>query len=261
MPKLGFGTFELEGRTCRRAVRCALETGYRHIDTAAIYKNEEEVGKAVRESGVAREELFLTTKVWWEDLSPAAVRRSLERSLRLLKTGYVDLFLIHWPNPEYPLEGTLEAMLDVHGEGKARFLGVSNFPLRLMERARQTAPIFCNQVEYHPRLGQQKLLDALRSRMMALVAYTPLGRGRDLENERVRSIASRHDRHPAQVILRWLLQQQEVAAIPRSSKPEHIRSNFDVLDFELGTDEMDAVFAMDEGERLIDPGWAPDWEA
>lgn len=261
MPALGFGTFKLTGVTCRLAVRAALDVGYRHIDTARMYDNEGDVGAAIRESGVAREEIFLTTKVWFEDLSPEGIEEQLTRSLRDLDTDYVDLALVHWPNDEFPLDATLNALNEHKEEGRTRAIGVSNFTTKLVDEALEHAPIACNQVEYHPLLDQSALLEQARANGFALTAYSPLAQGKVLDEKPVCEIAQRHEREPAQVVVRWLIQQDGVAAIPRSSEPDHIRANFEVRDFELTPDEMDALSRLARGERQIDPSWAPQWDS
>jgi 2,5-diketo-D-gluconate reductase B len=261
LPALGLGTFELRGVTCRFAVRHAIEAGYRHIDTAAIYENEGDVGGAIAESAVPREELFLTTKLWREDLSARGVRRQLEQSLRRLRTEYVDLLLVHWPNEEYPLQRTLAAMVEQQQQGRVRLLGVSNFPPSLVLRALEHVPICCNQVEYHPLLDQSRLLEQAREREMVLTAYSPLAQGRVLAESTIVEIARRREREPAQIVLRWLVQQEPVVAIPRSAEPEHIESNLRIFDFELDAAEMQTISRLARGERQIDPAWAPVWES
>jgi 2,5-diketo-D-gluconate reductase B len=259
MPSLGFGTFELKGLVCREAVQVALRAGYRHLDTARMYDNERDVGAAVRQAGVPREELFLTTKVWFDDLSAEGVERQLTESLRELDTDYVDLTLIHWPNDAYPLERTLDALEKQRERGRTRLVGVSNFPPSLVERAREHVRVDCNQVEYHPLLDQSAVLGQAREHAMVLTAYSPLAQGKALGEPTVRKIASRYGREPSQIILRWLVQQDRVAAIPRSSHPEHIRRNLDVFDFSLSDADMRAVSALARGDRQVDPEWAPEW--
>jgi len=258
-PALGFGTFELQGKECYDAVRHALDVGYRHVDTAEMYENEEQVGKAIADSGVPREEVFVTTKVWWENLRPRQASESLAASLRKLGTDYVDLWLIHWPNADVPLEETLQTMTDLRQGGKVRQIGVSNFTPPLVERAAELAPIVCNQVEYHPFLGQDQLLSVLRQRNLVLTAYSPLAQGKVTADPTLREIGEKHGKTPAQVTLRWQIDQGRVATIPRSSSAEHREQNFDVFDFELSPGEMERISNLARGERLIDPGFAPDW--
>lgn len=260
LPALGLGTWDLRGQACRRAVREALELGYRHIDTAQMYENEEEVGRGLREASLARDEVFLATKLWTDRLRRPHVSRSTEDSLRKLGTEYVDLLLIHWPNPDVPLEETLSAMMELVEQGKARAIGVSNFPPALWRRALEIAPARTNQVEYHPYLGQPELVRLASERNVQLVAYAPLARGRVANDPEIAAIANAHGRTPVQVTLRWLVQ-QGVAAIPKASRSHHLRENLGIDDFALSAEQMRAMADRDRGLRLVDPGWASDWSA
>jgi len=264
LPKLGFGTFELPGATARARVAEALETGYRHIDTAQMYGNESDVGAGIRDSGLDRGNIWLTTKVWVDRFRDGDLQRSAEESLERLGTDYLDLLLLHWPNPDVPLAETIAALNDVRRRGLARHIGVSNFTVALVREAvsHSDAPLVTDQVEYHPRLSQAPVLTELRRQGMALTAYCPLAKGRMFRDETVTAIAERHGKHPAQVILRWHYQQPGVVAIPRSSKAEHVRANFDIFDFELSDDEMRRIsgLAREDG-RIINPAsLAPDWD-
>lgn len=259
VPAIGLGTWMLTGRECRRAVETALALGYRHIDTARIYDNEPDVGKGLAASRVPREEVFLTTKVWRDELHARDVERAAERSLKLLTTPYVDLLLVHWPNPAIPLEETLGAFVRLEERGLVRHVGVSNFPPALLRRAAALAPILCNQVEMHPYLGQREL-HALAERLdLLLTAYSPLARGRVERDPAVAEVARRLGRTPAQVVLRWLVGKGRVAAIPKASSPEHLAANLKIFDFELGPDDAAAIDALDRGRRIVDPAFAPDW--
>jgi len=259
IPALGLGTWQFTGAACTEGVEHALDLGYRHIDTAQIYENEEEVGAGLRNAATDRDEIYLTTKVWVENLEPSSVRRSTEESLRRLDTEYVDLLLIHWPSNDVPLERTLDAMMVLRDEGKTREIGVSNFTPSLVRRALDHVPIICNQVEYHPFLDQDALLDLAEARDLLLTAYSPLARGRVMKDETMQAIAEAHGKTPAQVALRWLLQQDQVAAIPKASSAAHREANLDVFDFELSEDEMDRIFDLAGNERLINPSFAPAW--
>lgn len=259
MPALGFGTWELQGRECRSAVAAALAEGYRHLDTAAMYDNEEEVGRALAEASASRHEVFVTTKVWWDHLEPDALRRSTHDSLRKLRTDHVDLLLVHWPNPDVPLGDTLSAMETLRREGKVRRIGVSNFPRDLLRQAADLAGVACDQVEYHPFLSQEELLEEVRKRGMVLTAYSPLAHGRAIRDDTLREIGDRHGVGPAQVALRWLLDQESVAAIPRSSDRDHIRANLRVTGFSLTGEERERIDGLARGERVVDPEFAPDW--
>lgn len=258
-PLLGLGTWDLRGAECVRAVREALDIGYRHVDTAQMYENEREVGRGLSESGVDREQVFVTTKLWYDNLTRKAVPSSFEESLKRLETEYVDLLLIHWPNAEVPLEETLEAMERVRESGKARTIGVSNFPLALWKRALELTPLPVNQVEFHPFLDQSALSGFAGERELQLVAYTPIAKGKVAEEEAIVAVARAHERTPVQVALRWLVQ-QGVAAIPKSSRRKHLDENFRIFDFTLSNEEMQRISALGRGLRLVNPGWAVTWD-
>lgn len=261
VPALGLGTYKLTGQAAYDGVRDALDAGYRHLDTAQMYGNEADVGQALAESGVARPDVFLTTKVWYDRLDPAALVPSVEESLRKLRTEYVDLLLIHWPSDAVPLEATLDAMLEQQAQGRVRHVGVSNFPAGLFERAAAHAPVFCNQVEYHPYLDQSGLRDLARQHEALLAAYRPIAYGRVSKDDVLREIAEVHGKTPVQVTLRWLVQQPGVLALPKAASPEHRRANLDVFDFALSDEEMARIHALARGERLVSPAHAPDWDA
>ncbi len=260
VPALGLGTWQLSGDDATEAVEHALDIGYRHVDTAAAYENEAEVGAGIRASGVDREDVFLTTKVWHTNLRRADVLASADRSLQWLQTDYVDLLLVHWPNEEVELAETLGAMQEVRAAGKARHLGVSNFTPALLREALLVEPgLVCDQVEYHPYLGQEPLLGLVHDRGMFLTAYSPLARGGVSDDAVIREIGERHGKSPAQVTIRWLLQQDRVACIPKSSSAAHRAANLDVFDFELSEGEMQRLHGLARGQRLIDPDFAPAW--
>ena len=263
IPALGFGTWKLSGPDCIAALRLALATGYRHIDTAQIYENEAEVGTALKESGVPRGDIFLTTKVWMTNLGARQMSASVEDSLRKLQTDYVDLLLIHWPSEDVPFAEQLQALAKLRDAGKARLIGVSNFPVALMREAVDNlgCPLACNQVEYHPYLSQKPVLDFTRTHDMLLTAYSPLARGKVAESKTLQEISARHGKSPGQVTLRWLLQQDGVAAIPKAASPGNIRANFDIFDFELSGDEMADIRALARPDgRMVHPAWAPVWD-
>ena len=259
VPTLGFGTWQLTGETCNRGVAHALEVGYRHIDTAQAYGNEDRVGQGIADSGVDRDDVFLATKLDTSNLEPDSVRTSLENSLRKLQTDYVDLLLIHWPSDDVDPATTLEAMVALADEGKTHHIGVSNYPPSWFERASEVTSILCNQVEYHPYLSQEKLHKLAIERDFLLTAYSPLARGKTLSDDTLTEIGETHGANAAQVVLRWLIQQDHVAAIPKSTSPEHIESNFAAQDIELSDDEMQRVFSLASGERIVDPGFV-EWE-
>lgn len=242
---LGLGTWQLTGRGCVDTVRHALDLGYRHVDTAQMYGNEQEVGQAVRQSGIARSEVFITTKIAPGNLAAAAVKRSAEESLRRLGTDYVDLLLIHWPSQSVPLAETLDAMAALESAGKARHLGVSNFTVALLEQAVKRCPdLLCDQVEYHPFLSQRPLLAALGRHDMMLTAYSPLARGGVLRDRTLAGIARKYQKSPAQVTLRWLLDQERVAAIPKAASAAHLAANLDIFDFTLAAEDRAAIDAL-----------------
>lgn len=264
MPCLGLGTWTLEGRQCTELVAHAIDLGYRHVDTAASYGNEEAVGAGIRASGIARNDVFVTTKVWHTDLQADDFRRSAEASLERLGLDHVDLLLIHWPNPSVPLAETIGALNRAREDGLARHIGVSNFPTALLAEAisLSAAPLACDQVEYHPRLDQRKVISACRAAGMATVSYCPLFRGGALFDEPAIALAARgHGKTPAQVVLRWHVQQDGVAAIPRSSDRGRIAENLDIFDFALSDAEMEAISALGSANsRICNFGFSPQWD-
>lgn len=263
IPALGLGTFRLEGEHCVRAVTTALEAGYRHVDTAKMYANEEAVGEGIKAGGVARDEIFVTTKVWWEDIAPGDLERSAEASLRRLGLAVVDLLLIHWPNKAVPLRDSILALCNAKRRGLARHIGVSNHPSSMLREAVRiaTEPLVADQVEYHPQLDQSALLGTTRASGMALTAYCPLGRGALLDDPTITAIARRHAKTPAQIVLRWHVQQPGVVAIPKSGDAGRIAENLDVFDFALEPEEMARLSALARPNgRVIDPAFAPDWD-
>jgi 2,5-diketo-D-gluconate reductase B len=260
VPKLGFGTWRLSGRECVDGVADALAAGYRHVDTASMYGNEEEVGRGLRDSGVDRPEVFLATKVWPDDLAPDRVRASLQGSLRALDTDYVDLFLIHWPNPRIPPAATLEAMTELREEGRTREIGVSNFTSAQFREALDLAPVIVNQVEYHVYLDQSALLEVCRERSAELCAYRPLGKGQVTSDPVIAEIAAAQGATPAQVALAWLIGQEGVSAVPKASSPERRRENLGALGVELSADERAAIDALPKDRRFVQTQWSPEWD-
>lgn len=252
VPVIGLGTWDLRGEEGYRAVLSALSLGYRHIDTAAFYDNEREVGKAVKDSGVPRDTVFLTTKVWYTHLRFQDLIYSCEESLRKLGTDYVDLYLIHWPNEAVPLEESLSAMEKLQKEGKVRFIGVSNFDVDLLDKARNIAslPILTDQVEYHPYLSQKPLLEYCQKHRVILTAYSPLARGRLSQDPLLLQIAAKYRKTVSQVVLRWLIEQDMVVAIPKAKDPKHQRENLEIFDFSLSEDEKEAISRLDRGEKV-----------
>jgi len=262
IPAIGLGTWDLRGRTCARIVEQALRLGYRHIDTAQMYENEREVGEGLRASAVKRDQVFVTTKIWPTHFAPHDLERSAKESLVRLRLTEVDLLLLHWPNPQVPLVETLGALARVRQQGLARHIGVSNFTVALIEEAVASCsePLVCDQVEYHPYLDQTKVSEACARHGMALVAYSPVARGRIKSDIALQRIGERHRKTAAQICLRWLVQ-QGVAAIPRTSKLERLSENIEIFDFELSEEEMQQVSALGSAAgRLTDFGFAPKWD-
>jgi 2,5-diketo-D-gluconate reductase B len=262
IPAIGLGTWELRGRTCARIVEQALKLGYRHLDTAQVYENEREVGEGLRASGVRRGELFVTTKVWTNHFAPHDLQRSTKESLVRLRLPEVDLLLLHWPNPHVPLSETMGALAHAKQLGLTKHIGLSNFTVALIEQAVAACPepLACNQVEYHPYLNQAKVLDACARHGMALVAYSPIARGRIKNDATLARIGRKYHKSPAQVCLRWLVQ-QNVSAIPRTSRIERLSENIEIFDFDLGDDEMHDISQMGSAAvRLADFAFAPKWD-
>ncbi len=262
IPAIGFGTFELEQEDTVAMVSHAPETGYRHIDTAQAYKNEDAVGAGIQKSGVPREEIFLTTKIWIDEFADGDLQKSLQNSLARLNTDYVDL-LLHWPNPAISIAETMTALNDVRDRGLARNIGISNFTTTLIDEAveKSSAPLATNQVEFHPFLSQQPVMDTLDKHQMALTAYCPLAQGKVFSDPTLERIGKAHGKNGGQVALRWLIQHGNVIAIPRSTKPEHVESNFDIFDFELTEEQMQEITELHSKEgRIINPSFAPAWD-
>jgi diketogulonate reductase-like aldo/keto reductase len=262
IPALGLGTWELRGRSCARIVEQALTLGYRHIDTAQVYENEQEVGEGLRASRVRRNEMFLTTKVWTTHFAPNDLERSTKESLVRLRVSEVDLLLLHWPNSHVPLAETLGALAHAKTLGLARHIGVSNFTVALLDEAVALSPepLVCNQVEYHPYLDQTKVREACARHGLALVAYSPIAKGKIKNDPTLIRIGRAHGKSPAQICLRWLVQ-QNVVAIPRTSKIERLSENLEVFDFELSEQEMADIFAMGSPEgRMTNFAFAPKWD-
>ncbi len=265
MPALGFGTFELDEETVERILPRAIELGYRHIDTAQIYRNEAAVGRAVAESGLDRSEFFLTTKVWIDRFEPEDLVASVQGSLERLGTDYVDLLLLHWPlfggrgmNP------TLEALMRARREGMARNIGISNFNIAQTEQA----VAFCgegqlatNQVEYHVYLGQDRLRRVLASYNLLLTAYMPLAKARTVNDPVLWQIGEQYGKTAAQVALRWLVEQDRVAAIPATSNPHHAAANIDIFDFSLSAADQEKIAGLEKKRRICKPeGLSPAWD-
>ncbi|WP_342358484.1 aldo/keto reductase [Terrarubrum flagellatum] len=239
MPALGLGTWQLRGRDCARVVKLALSLGYRHIDTAEMYGNENEVGDAIAESGVSRGDLFVTTKIWNSNFRASAARRSAEASLRALKLDHVDLLLMHWPNDSVPLAETLGEMSRLLEEGKTRAIGVSNFPPDLLGRAIAASPkpVACDQVRFHVGAAQDDLLAVARPKGVAITAYSPLGKGGLASDRTLAKIGAKYGKSASQIALRWLIEQEGVSAIPKASSETNLRANLAIFDFKLDDED------------------------
>lgn len=246
MPALGFGTWQLEGDVARAAVESALEIGYRHIDTAAAYRNEKQVGAAIAASGVARDDIFLTTKIWVDQFADGDLQAAAAKSVERLGVDRVDLLLLHWPKPTPSLEETITALNEVKAKGLTRAIGLSNFPTVLFDKAvgLSEAPIATNQVEYHPYLAQTAVLAAAKTAGASVTAWSPLAQGKVADDAVLKAIGEAHGKTPGQVTLRWLVQQDGVVAIPRTSSARRAVENFEIFDFALTADEMARVHAL-----------------
>jgi diketogulonate reductase-like aldo/keto reductase len=244
IPALGLGTWPMRSRSCTNSVAEALALGYRHIDTAQMYGNEAEVGAGVRASGVPRDEIFITTKVERENASARHMPKTVEASVRKLGLGPIDLLLIHWPNYRVPVAETVECLSEMKRRGLTRHIGVSNYSVDLVDEAVRTSPepIVANQIEYHPFIDRSDVLAANRRHGLATVAYSPIARGRVAGNRVIEEIAAAHGKTAAQVTLRWLIQQPDVIAIPKSSRSERLKENLAIFDFSLSDDEMARIF-------------------
>lgn len=264
VPTIAIGVFEVEPGETEETVADALAAGYRHVDTAVAYGNEEEVGRGIARSGVDRDEIWVTTKVWIEDFAPDKLRASAEGSLRKLGIARLDLLLLHWPSPDNSLIApALEELKRLRSDGLIRELGVSNFPGYMLRDALEVAPeIFADQVEYHARLSQHELLAIAEEHDLLIEAYAPLGGSAgDMISEPVlEEIASAHGASPAQVGLAWLAQQDRVVLLPRSTSPERRRENLAALEVDLSPEETAKIGELSERrERNFDPPFAPDW--
>ena len=262
LPRLGLGTFRMQGEVCRGAVESALALGYRHIDTAEMYGNEDAIGAAIAASAVARKDLHVTTKVWHENLAPDAIRRAFDASLKKLRLDHVDLYLVHWPAKNMNLPAMFETLLKLKEEGRTRAIGVANFNLALLKTVVEDikAPIACNQIEYHVMLDQTPVRRYLGAKSIPLVAYCPLAQGRAASDETLMAIGRKHGASAAQVALKWLLDQDGVAAIPKASRSESQKANLDALHLGLDDEDRQAIAGLPKDKRFVNPGFAPAWD-
>lgn len=264
IPALGFGTFRMPDADVHRVLPEALKLGFRHVDTAQIYKNEAAVGDVLKSSGIARQDIFLTTKVWVDRVGHDAFIASVDESLTKLKTDHVDLLLLHWPQSEMPLADRIGALNELRKAGKVKNIGVSNFSTTLMAEAVKLsdAPIVNNQVEYHPYLDQTKVLSEAAKTGMSVTAYYLMADGAVPKDEVLKDIGAKHGKTAAQVVLRWAVQQKGVIALSKTATESRLPENFDIFDFALSQDEMAAVdkLARPDG-RIVNPGHlAPEWD-
>ncbi|MEF8778653.1 MAG: aldo/keto reductase [Natronomonas sp.] len=260
MPAFGLGTWQNEDpEECKTSVQTALDTGYRHVDTAQAYGNEKAVGRGIAAADVDRDDVFLATKVWIDNLAYDDVLESTQKSLDRLGTDYLDLLYVHWPSGEYEPDETLVALEELYEDGLIERIGVSNFEPSHVETAQDVldTPIFANQIEIHPLLQQRRLREFCAEEGIELVAYSPLARGRVFEIDTLSEIADDHGVSEAQVSLAWL-RQNGITAIPKATGADHIRDNWASLELALDDSEMERIDALDEGRRLVDPGFAPD---
>ena len=262
IPRLGLGTFRMQGDVCRAAVESALSIGYRHIDTAEMYGNEEAIGAAIASSGVPRCELHVTTKVWNENLAPDAIRRAFDASLKKLRLDVVDLYLVHWPKPGMHLPSMFETLMKLKEEGRTRGIGVANFNVALLKTVVEDikAPIACNQIEYHVMLDQTKVKAYLDAKKIPLVAYCPLAQGRVAADTALIAIGKKHNVSAAQVALKWLLEQKGVAAIPKAAHGESQKANVEAFNVTLDDDDGKRIADLPKDRRCVSPGFAPAWD-
>jgi 2,5-diketo-D-gluconate reductase B len=262
IPAVGLGTMTLKEAVCVELVSAALRAGYRHLDTAQMYANEREVGEGLRASGIKRDDVFITTKVWWDRLAPGDFEKSVEESLERLQLPVVDLLLVHWPG-KVPLTDSIASLNKVKRAGLTRHIGVANFTIAHIEEAVRLSqdPLVTNQIEVHPFIDQSRVIAACRRHAMSITAYCPIARGKAHGNEVLERIGKAHGKTAAQVSLRWLAQ-QNIISIPRTSKPERLQENLAVFDFKLSDAEMAEIAKLKRPDgRTVSPPHAPQWDA
>ncbi len=261
IPALGLGTYRLTGKNAEKIVEKAVDVGYRHFDTAQFYQNEAEVGKGIQNSGINREKVFVTSKVWPDYFSKHQFMLSVEESLRKLKMDYLDLLLIHWP-PQSGFESVIEELVKVLDQEKTRFIGVSNYNIRQTKQVLDMgAPIITNQVEYHPFLSQKKLNTFLLQNKLSLTAYAPIAQGDAVEDKTIRTLAEKYNKNAVQITLRWMMQQGNVMAIPKTANPERLISNLDIFDFELSQQDMKKMDGLSKkNKRYVGAFFGAKWD-
>ncbi|OXL25521.1 aldo/keto reductase [Psychrobacter sp. DAB_AL32B] len=266
IPVLGLGTWQSTGQDCIDVVSQGLKMGYEHIDTAQAYDNEKEVGRGIKQSSVARDKFFLTTKIFPDDMKfkPEKLIAAAKRSLENLDTDYVDLLLLHWPDDRVPLSETIPALCELQKQGLTRNIGVSNFNIAHIIEAKKYAdvPIVVNQVEFHPFIKQKTLQTFLNNHHILLEAYSPLARGDVFDNEVIQAIADKHGITPAQVSLAWILSDKHRIAIPKTSNPDHLQGNLDAINVQLSADEIEKIsgLARADGRKIKHPDYSPEWD-
>lgn len=264
IPCLGFGTFGMRGAKLKDLLVHAIGAGFRHIDTAQVYGNEDAVGEGIQMSGISRDDIFITTKVWVENYTQARFERSVDMSLKALRTDYIDLLLLHWPSSIVPLEDQIGWLNTLVHAGKALSIGVSNFNRALLERAVELSdiPIAANQFEYHPYLNQANLVTTTRQAGVAITAYCAMAIGRVFSEPVLQGIAKRYSKSVSQIVLRWLVQQEGVIALSRTEREDRVQENLNIFDFYLEEADMNAIFHLaQQGSRIVDPpGLAPLWD-
>lgn len=261
IPLIGLGTWQVTGTDCEEAVRMAIKTGYRHIDTADRYGNHMEVAKGIKSTGIERQSLFLTTKIWRDSLRPEELKSNVQRFLEELQTEYIDLLLIHWPNTEVDMAESVIAMDELKQKGVIRSIGISNFTIDLIRNLLQKLEntdisIDNHQFEFHPSLQQEELVNFSMDKLMTVTAYSPIAQGQDLELDVIKKIAREHGVNEGQVVLAWI-RQRGIIAIPRSSSKKHIEENFKSLEVELSKEDIKKIDSLDRENRLVRPSWAP----
>ncbi|WP_299494842.1 2,5-didehydrogluconate reductase DkgB [uncultured Shewanella sp.] len=264
IPAIGMGTYRLTDQVAFDSVSMALKAGYRHIDTAAIYQNEIPVGQAISKSGIPRDDIFLTTKVWMNNLSAKSFIDSVKVSLDNLDTSYVDLLLIHWPSPDnqVPMSEYLSLLANARAMGLTQYIGVSNFTINQMKTAMDLLPrehILTNQIEVHPYLQNKKLIDFCQSRHILITAYMPFAVGQALKDDTILQIANLHNATPAQIILAWM-DNKNLISIPSSSKQTNLEDNLLYTQVELTSHECKLIDSLDKHKRIANPDFAPDWD-
>ncbi|WP_414830423.1 2,5-didehydrogluconate reductase DkgB [Alteromonas sp. H39] len=264
MPQLGMGTFRLEDDVARQSVVDALDIGFKHIDTAQFYGNEEQVGDALQTAGVERSDVFVTTKVWWESLGEDHFIPSVHESLSKLKLEHLDLLLIHWPYPgdDIPMESYLKSLKQAKDEGLTRHIGVSNFTIAQMRKAVEIlgeGEILTNQIELHPFMQNRQVVQECRDLGIGVTAYMPFAVGKVMDNDVLKSIATEHNATPAQIVLAWM-EKKNIQTIPSSTNKDHLKDNFDYTKVALTDDDVERIDNLDNGDRIVDPDFAPQWD-